>query len=189
MTGFTIWRHPKPIGAQGRCIGSRTDLPTDPRKAKRLAHRIRQLARRQALPRSVVTSPLRRAAAVGRWLRRWGFAWVVDAALAEIDFGQWDGLHWADIPRNRFDAWMNDFSGFDFEGGEPLGQLLARASAWAPPPGCALAVGHAGWIQARRWRDAEPRALPTPRAWGRPLGYGQAAGFADQLSAAPSRHR
>ena len=54
-----IWRHPKPIGAAGRCIG-RTDLPVDPRRAKRLAHRIRQHARRHHLPHAVVTSPLRR---------------------------------------------------------------------------------------------------------------------------------
>ena len=40
------WRHPRPHGVAGRCIGH-TDVAVDPRKAKRLAHRIRQHVRRQ----------------------------------------------------------------------------------------------------------------------------------------------
>jgi alpha-ribazole phosphatase len=163
----TIWRHPKPLGAGGRCIGGRTDLPVDPRKAKRLAHRIRAHARRHGLPREVVTSPLQRAAAVGRWLKRWGFGWTMDRALTEMDFGAWDGRSWSDIPPVEFERWMADFGGFDFDGGESLRQLLARAAAWQPP--CALAVGHAGWITAWRWRGTEP----TPASWPPPIRYGQ----------------
>lgn len=166
MAVFTIWRHPRPRGAEGRCIGGRTDLPVDPRKAKRLAHRIRACARRNGLPREVVTSPLQRAADVGRWLKRWGFAWRVDAALCEMDFGAWDGKTWHDIPHAEFDRWMADFCGFDFGGGEPLSALLSRAAAWQPP--CAFAVGHAGWITARTW--AGPQA-PTPATWPAPLPY------------------
>ena len=167
MREVTVWRHPKPRGAAGRCIGGRTDLPVDPRKAKRLAHRIRTHARRHGLPREVVTSPLQRAAAVGRWLKRWGYRWQVDAALTEMDFGAWDGRAWADIPPAEFDRWMADFCGFDFGGAESLRLLLARAAAWQPP--CALAVGHAGWITAWRWRGADP----TPATWPAPVPYSQ----------------
>jgi alpha-ribazole phosphatase len=166
---FTIWRHPKPRGAVGRCIGGRTDLAVDPRKAKRLAHRIRAYARRHGLAHDVVTSPLARAAAVGRWLQRWGFRWRVDAALAEMDFGAWDGQPWSDIPAAEFDRWMVDFGGFDFDGGETLSCLIARAAAWQPP--CALAVGHGGWMLARRWPPGEPA---TPATWPAPPRYGQA---------------
>jgi alpha-ribazole phosphatase len=165
MPAFTIWRHPKPRGAEGRCIGSRTDLAVDRRKAKRLAHRIRAYARLHRLPREVVTSPLARAAAVGRWLQGWGFGWQVDAALAEVDFGAWDGRPWSDIPPAEFERWMSDFCGFDFDGGESLNALLARTAAWEPP--CALVVGHGGWINARRWRGE----LPTPAVWPAPLRY------------------
>ena len=52
-----VWRHPKPIDAAGRCIGI-ADLPVDPRKARRLASRIRRTARRHGLPRQVVTSSM-----------------------------------------------------------------------------------------------------------------------------------
>ena len=172
MTAVTIWRHPKPRGAAGRCIGSRTDLPVDPRKAKRLAHRIRAHARRHGLPRELATSPLARSAAVGRWLKRWGFRWHVDAGLAEMDFGRWDGKPWHEITPVEFDRWMNDFTGFDFEGGESLSALMARASAWQPS--CALAVGHGGWITARGWITPE---TPTPATWPAPLGYGKSSHF------------
>lgn len=165
MTACTVWRHPRPRGAAGRCIGGRTDLPVDPRKAKRLAHRIRAHARRHGLAREVVTSPLARAADVGRWLRRWGFRWHVDPALAEMDFGAWDGRRWADIPAATFDRWMQDFCGFAFDGGESLQALLARAAAWQPP--CALAVGHGGWITARCWQGERP----TPATWPAPPAY------------------
>ena len=164
---FTIWRHPKPLGAAGRCIGCRTDLPVAPRKAKRLAHRIRAHARRHGLPREVVTSPLARAAAVGGWLKRWGFRWQVDAALREMDFGAWEGRPWGALPPAEFDRWMADFCGFDFDGGESVAALLARAAGWQPA--CALAVGHAGWITARSW--AGP-AAPTPATWPPPPRYG-----------------
>lgn len=169
MPAFTIWRHPKPRGAEGRCIGGRTDLAVDRRKAKRLAHRIRAHARRHGLPREVVTSPLARAAAVGRWLKRWGFRWRVDAALAEMDFGGWDGKPWTAIAPAEFDRWMTDFSGFDFDTGESLGRLLARAEIWQPP--CALAVGHGGWITARLWRHQGQ--LPTPGSWPAAVAYGR----------------
>jgi alpha-ribazole phosphatase len=172
MAGFTIWRHPKPQGAAGRCIGGRTDLPVDPRKAKRLAHRIRAHARRHGLAREVVTSPLRRAADVGRWLQRWGFVWHTDAALAEMDFGAWDGQAWKDISRTEFDRWMADFGGFRFDGGESLQALLARVAAWQPP--CALAVGHGGWISARLWQGS----APTAATWPKPPRYNQPTGAA-----------
>lgn len=165
MAAFTMWRHPKPLGAEGRCIGSGTDLAVDPRKAKRLAHRIRAHARRHGLPLEIVTSPLARSAAVGWWLKRWGFRWRVDAALAELNFGSWDGRHWRDIRPAEFERWMDDFCGFDFDGGESLHALLARARAWQAP--CALVVGHGGWITARRWQG-EP---PTPANWPKPPPY------------------
>jgi alpha-ribazole phosphatase len=173
MPTFTIWRHPKPRGAAGRCIGARTDLPVDTRKAKRLAHRIRAHARRHGLAREVVTSPLARAAAVGCWLKRWGFRWRVDAALAEADFGAWDGRLWSDIPAAEFERWMADFRRFDFNGGESLASLLDRAACWQPS--CALVVGHGGWITARFWQAG---VVPTPANWPAPARYNQPTGAA-----------
>lgn len=172
---FTIWRHPQPRGAAGRCIGGGTDLPVDRRKAKRLAHRIRAHARRHGLARVVVTSPLARAADVGRWLRRWGFRWQMDPGLAEMDFGAWDGRHWSEIHHGEFERWMSDFCGFAFDGGESLAQLLVRASNWQPS--CALAVGHGGWITARSWSFYRADEAPTAASWPASVGYGDAVTF------------
>lgn len=163
-----LFRHPKPQGAEGRCVGSGCDLPVDPRKAKRLAHRIRRLARREQLPRVVLTSPLRRCADVGRWLRRWGFVHRVDARLRELHFGTWEGRRWADIPRAEVDAWVADFLHHRPGGGESLLDLFARL----PRPGCALVVTHGGCINA--WRLGQPPASaaqwpPAPR-YGRVIG-------------------
>lgn len=156
------WRHPRAQGAAGRCIG-RTDLRVDARKAKRLAHRIRQAARRHGLPREVVTSPLRRCADVGRWLRRWGWRHRTDPALMEMDFGAWDGLPWERIAHAAVDAWCADFADARPGGGESLRDMLARAAAWtAPSPAPAVLVTHGGWMLARQW--ACSHAAPPRRA-------------------------
>ena len=164
---FRIWRHPKPIGAAGRCIG-RTDLPVDPRRAKRLAHRIRQHARRHGLPHAVVTSPLRRCADVGRWLRRWGWTHRIDARLIELDFGAWDGRRWCDIAWDEVRAWEADFMDHAPGGGESLRMLRGRVHAVLAEGGPCLAVGHAGWINALRTRHAERISPPD---WPAPLNY------------------
>ena len=142
-----LWRHPKARGAAGRCIG-RSDLRVDPRKAKRLAHRIRATARRQALPHMLWVSPLQRSRAVGHWLARWGWTVRVDARLRELDFGRWDGRAWADIPWAEVQAWEADLLHHAPGGGESLAQLSRRVQAFAGEGAAAarLVVSHGGWI-------------------------------------------
>jgi alpha-ribazole phosphatase len=158
-----VWRHPQPIGAEGRCIG-RIDLTIDLRKARRLARRIAGFAEREGLPRIVVTSPLRRCAEVGRWLSRCGWAHRIDAALVEVDFGAWEGLRWDSVPRAEIDAWCADFPNYRPGGGEALVDLLARARAWSAGT-AQVVVGHAGWIQAMRWLQDRGDALPHAAEW------------------------
>lgn len=166
------WRHPRPNGAQGRCIG-RTDLGVDRRRAKRLARRIQRAARHEGLPRIVYTSPLRRCADVGRWLRRWGWAHHIDPALIELDFGRWEGLAWDDVDRRQIDHWCEHFGCHAPGGGESLAQLFERAAVWrAAAAEPRLVVAHAGWMLAMRWL-AEARPLPTLAGdWPPPPGYG-----------------
>ncbi|HRO60033.1 MAG TPA: histidine phosphatase family protein [Burkholderiaceae bacterium] len=155
------WRHPRVEGARDRCIG-RTELPVDARRARRLAHRIRAFARRHRLPRIVVTSPLARSHAVGRWLARWGWQHRVDAGLSELDFGQWDGRRWAELPVPELEAWSADFTGYRPGGGESVAALLQRVRAF--DPGAArIVVTHGGWLSAAirlaRETDGVDRAL------------------------------
>lgn len=168
------WRHPAPKGAAGRCIGARTDLPLDRRKAKRLAHRIRAVARREGLPREVCTSPLRRCLDVGRWLRRFGFRHVVDARLAELDFGDWDGRAWAAIRQTEIEAWASNLAGHAPGGGEPVSALLARVARVLTQPPTALLVTHGGWLSAAWWLVCRKESVaPTAAEWPRAPGYGR----------------
>lgn len=165
-----VWRHPPVRGAAGRCIG-RTDLPVDPRRAKRLAHRIRQTARRCRLACVVFTSPLRRCAEVGRWLRRWGWRHHIEPTLLEMDFGTWEGRSWVDIGRAEIDAWCANFLQHRPGQGESLAMMLQRVASWSPPPG-ACVVGHAGWMLACQWLGSG-RAPPRRAAdWPAPPRHG-----------------
>ena len=143
------WRHPKARGAAGLCIGQ-TDLPVDPRKAKRLAHRIRARARREDLPRAVTVSALRRARDVGRWLARWGWQVCVDKRLNELDFGAWDGRPWSSIAWSDVQAWQDDLLHHAPGGGESLAALAARVQSFLaePAPAVRLVVTHGGWLNA-----------------------------------------
>jgi alpha-ribazole phosphatase len=170
-----VWRHPKPIGARGLCIG-RTDLPIDRRKAKRLAHRIRSHARLHSLSRRVVTSRLQRSAAVGRVLVRWGWRHTVDARLDEFDFGAWEGRPWAEIPLDELDAWSRDFAAYRAGGGESVSALLERCGTFfaeGVAAGERCIVGHAGWISAARWLQTNGRDVPQASSWPPAIAYGR----------------
>ncbi len=174
MKPVVIWRHPKPQGALGRCIG-RTDVRVDPRRAKRLAHRIRARARREGWPRVVHTSPLERCAAVGRCLRRFGFVHRIDADLAEMYFGEWDGCKWSAISAAQVRVWEDEFLHHAPGGGESLAHLFERVRRFgAAQRGPCLVVGHAGWITAWQWLWQRPGIEPTATAWPAPLRYGAA---------------
>jgi alpha-ribazole phosphatase len=162
MAELWCWRHSRARGAAGRCIGQ-TDLPVDPRKAKRLAHRIRDTARRQGLPRRVWVSTLQRSARVGAWLRRWGWQVQADARLCELDFGQWDGLAWGAIPWAEVEAWQQDLLRHSPGGGESLHALARRVQAFvadvAAAEGTVLLVTHGGWLNALRHVPPDAAAL------------------------------
>lgn len=157
------WRHPRAENAEGRCIG-RTDLPTDPRRAKRLAHRIRTVARRDRLPQIVITSPLRRSAQVGAWLARWGWVHRVDPALSELDFGRWDGAHWGAVPQDEIDAWCADFESCAPGGGESVYALLQRVGSFDPGAARVL-VTHGGWLSAAAWLQQGHGKAVRPESW------------------------
>jgi alpha-ribazole phosphatase len=171
--GLIVWRHPRPWQVEGRCIG-RTDVPVDRRKAKRLAHRIRAWARRRQAPRVVVTSPLRRAADVGRWLAAWGWSHRIDPRLSELDFGRWDGQRWDRIGKEALDDWTSEFATYRPGAGESVGALVDRCAAFVANAGDACVVAHAGWISAAVWLAESKETTPIASQWPAGLPYGRA---------------
>lgn len=164
---LTLLRHLRPAVAEGVCYGA-TDLDAAPGQEAALA------ALLATLPpvTSITTSPLRRcrllAGAIGAARN---ISVAMDARLAEMDFGAWEGLAWSDVPRAGLDAWAADFLHARPHGGESVAQLQARVRAaladFHARPGHHLLVTHGGVIKA---------ALATgPRAedWPPTLAFGE----------------
>lgn len=147
-------RHPPPRVAPGVCYGR---LDVEAENAPAVA-----AALRAELPPGLPlwSSPLRRCRELAGLLHP---APRVDARLAEIDFGDWEGRTWDEIPRSQLDAWAADVGGFVPPGGESPRQLQARVLdfvAGLTGPAAAL-VTHAGVI---RVLVAHREGLP-PERW------------------------
>ena len=172
-----IWRHPKPIAANGFCIGQ-TDISVDKRKIKRLANKIQRFVRFHQLPKVIWVSPLQRSLKVGEILAPHGFQYHVAPELAEIDFGNWDGQPWAQIPKQEIDDWCDHFADFAPKGGESLQQLFERVENWLNEMAAqnrgqkpVLAVGHAGWINAASMIAARQEAPKIAADWPQAVNY------------------
>lgn len=165
------WRHPRPQGGQGLCVG-RTDLAVDARKAKRLAHRIRQHARQTGLGAVVHTSPLRRCRAVADCLQRWGWQVHVDDRLREFDFGHWDGRAWSGIGKAEVDTWVDDFIHHRPGQGEAMTELLQRVASFVGQHRQACVLSHGGWLSALLWLRSGQGA-PTAATWPQAPRYGE----------------
>lgn len=99
---------------------------------------------------------------------------TVAEALAELDFGQWEGVPWDEVDRAGLDAWAADPLGHRMPGGESGHDVHARVAAWVrsarPGPGD-LVVAHAGSLRAlaavvlgvpfdTTWQWPVPHAVP-----------------------------
>ena len=149
MQVFLI-RHPRPLVEPGLCYG-RLDVDCeDP---------LPVAARLQLPPATtILSSPLRRARRLAEALDP---CFRLDARLAEIDFGDWEGRRWDDIDRELIDDWAADVLNFTPPGGESVADLQRRVidfageiKATVDGPRVAL-VTHAGVIRALlgHWRQ------------------------------------
>ncbi len=140
-------RHPKPDNASGLCYG-RTDLDIGPDGAAEIATAM------AATPKvvRVIASPARRCRRLAEALAaRDGVALHFEPRLWELNFGDWEGVPWAEIGRENSDRWAGDPWRISPPGGETfaevharVGEVLAEAAA-----GTAL-VCHAGPIRVAR---------------------------------------
>lgn len=149
-------RHPKPIVPPETCYG-RLDVPAE--GAAAAAERLRGL-----LPAGLPlwTSPLVRCRTLAQCLHPQP---VVDARLAEIDFGRWEGKTWQEIGAAPLDLWAADVAGFVPPGGESAAALQARALAFVAELTVpeAVLVTHAGVIRVllAHWLELAPSQWTT----------------------------
>jgi alpha-ribazole phosphatase len=143
-------RHPRPAIAPGLCYGA-IDVPVD---ESGLAHAHAALSAR-GLPGSlpVYASPLQRCALLARRLQPRRLH--LDARLAEMDFGAWEGRAWDAIPRAAVDAWNADLLHYRPGGAENVLDVARRVAAFAADARAsgdreALVVCHAGTIRLLR---------------------------------------
>lgn len=144
-------RHPRPRVEAGICYGQ-LDLAAENVEAAACALRPRLPS---GLP--VWSSPLQRCRHLAEALHP---SPRLDARLAEINFGDWEGRPWDAIPRQQIDAWASDVAHFVPPGGESPFMLQQRALdfvAGLDVPEAVL-VTHAGVIRVllAHWRNLPP---------------------------------
>lgn len=173
-----LWlvRHATPLIARGVCYG-RLDIEADPAGTQACAESLAD-----ALPAGlpVKASNLRRARQLAQALSalRGDLPIHVDERLAEMDFGQWEGVPWLDIPPDAVERWTDDFAHHRFGGAESASDVLRRvAGALEDLSGLdeAVWITHAGVIRAARYLiEHRSDREPTASAWP-----AQAPGFGD----------
>lgn len=184
MAGLTLWllRHAEVPAGRGRCYG-RLDLAADEAQTRRAALAFEAgVAGDAAVP--AWTSPLLRCRQIAQALRQPRWQWQgLDARLAELDFGHWEGRLWGELNAADFAPWMDDFAAHAVGGGESVQALLVRVRAAldATQAHCvagghtqALWVSHAGvaraltlLLQGRTVRSGAdwPADAPAPGQW------------------------
>lgn len=126
---LALLRHPPVSVTAGTCYG-RLDVPLAPGWQSRIAAQAALVAR--VAPERIWCSPARRCLSVADALsRRLELEAVTDARLLELDFGEWEGSAWEDVPRAALDRWAADPLGFRPPGGESGAELVERVGSFA----------------------------------------------------------
>lgn len=107
---------------------------------------------------------------------------TVEPALAEMDFGQWEGRPWVEVPPGDLDLWSADLLNYRPGGGESVREMADRVIPWLDRSGdyarrtgkTVLAVTHGGPIRVAL---AMARRIPIDKAMDIPMGFGWAVRF------------
>lgn len=120
-------RHTAPAITAGTCYG-RLDLDLSPTGYAAIPAILADIA---DFPASALwSSPARRCRHLTDALaEQYGLAPVIDPRLHELDFGEWEGRAWNEIPRAKLDRWAAAPLDFAPPGGETGRALLARVHA------------------------------------------------------------
>jgi len=113
----------------GTCYG-RLDVPLATGWEDRVSQQAVWLA--VVAPARIWSSPAARCRSVAVALaERLGLPVAFDRRLLELDFGDWEGRSWDDVPRAALDRWAADPHGFRPPGGESGAALIERVTGFA----------------------------------------------------------
>ncbi|MBR7888372.1 histidine phosphatase family protein [Marinomonas sp. A79] len=143
-------RHPQPDVEKGLCYGD-MDVPLLA-GWRTGAHSLKNALSLDFSADSTLCfhSPLSRAALLGEYLSD-GHSQSV-TALKELDFGDWEGQCWQNLPRQEIDDWANDIVHSAPYNGESLQVVADRVWHWwlsvkdTPMEHCVV-VAHSGVIK------------------------------------------
>lgn len=175
---LVLVRHLPVALEKGICYG-RTDVPLSDESQAQLPAFTRQLIAEHGPFDTVFTSPRQRC----RWVADAISAHsTVEAALAEVDFGRWEGKRWIDIPKQDIEDWTSNVLTYSPGGGESMMAMARRVIPWLEQTTAyaqragqtVLAVTHGGPI---RVAIAVAKKLPLEKAMDIPVGFGWAVRF------------
>ena len=147
MKQLWLIRHPQVQIQAGICYGQ-LDVPSD---VSCNAIQAQLLATTLPLGLTIYCSPLQRChhLAITLLALRNDLQMKLDPNLREMDFGQWEGQPWAEIPQHEIAAWTNNFLHYPAGGGESVSAFMARVNQSYQnfTHSCAW-ITHAGVIRA-----------------------------------------
>jgi broad specificity phosphatase PhoE len=122
-------RHGQTAPNRAGVLLGRSDPPLTP-LGEEQATRVAAVLAREA-PAAIVSSPLLRARATAEAIAgATGVGVEIDERLIEIDYGEWEGLSFAELPDGAIGEWRRNPS-FAPSGGESLEQVGARVGGLA----------------------------------------------------------
>ncbi|MDK7375923.1 histidine phosphatase family protein [Weeksella virosa] len=71
----------------------------------------------------VFSSPSERCTKIAEYF---GLKYTIDQRITELNFGDWEGKKWIEIPQNEIDPWYEDFVYYPTKNGESLYDLRLR---------------------------------------------------------------
>jgi len=156
-------RHPVPVAADGLCYG-RLEVAVENQTTIAAARSVRKAIPARALAEAqICSSPSLRCLGLARLIATPQEP-TTHEDLTEMNFGDWQGRGWDEIPREQLDAWAADLWNYRPGGGESAAMVAVRWERWITrmrqsDPRCLIAVTHAGVI-----RVALSRCGKTPDA-------------------------
>ena len=127
---LVLIRHPRPMIASGICYGQ-SDVPVSDDEVRQAVQVLTPQLQALNVNFRLVSSPLQRCLRLADTLAKpLNLQITDDSRLQEIDFGDWEGKAWNDIPRHEIDAWAADVADYAPPNGESVQQLRERVLSW-----------------------------------------------------------